>query len=137
MIQTQVKSGINEPGYSVLITKTWSVIDTASGDAKALAAVKSAFNGHHLALKFWKCDRLSGYEELHQCRATALSGIFAKYPDIASQAQAAIKTKDLSTLSTRLDKDELLKKIWEKTSADTELARRAISPDTSQKTSQL
>ncbi len=35
-----------------------------------------------------------------------------------------------STLSTALDKEEILKRIWEKTSADTEVARQAISLNT-------
>lgn len=127
MIQVKIKSGISDAGYSVLITKTWPVVQKARGDAKAVAAVKSAFTGHRLALKFWQCDRLEGYDKLHQCRGKALSGIFAKYPDIEAQAKAVAKSKDLFTVSTGLDKEDLLDKIWEKTSADTEAANKAIS----------
>ena len=127
MIQIKIKSGINDAGYSVLMTKTWPVVQKASGDAKAVAAVKSAFTGHELALKFWQCDRVEGYDKLHQCRSQVLSKIFAKYPDIKIEAKAAVKGKDLFTISTRLDKDEILQKIWEKTGADTEAANQAIS----------
>lgn len=127
MIQTKIKSGINDEGYSVLITKTWPVVQNASGGAKAVAAVKSAFQGHQLALKFWECDRVEGYDKLQQCQGKALSEIFAKYPDIEAQAKAVAKSKDPSTISTRLDKDDILQKIWEKTGADTEAANRAIS----------
>jgi hypothetical protein len=135
MIQTKIKSGINEAGYSVVIAKTLPLVQHASGDAKAVAAVKSAFQGHQLALKFWQCDRVSGYQELHQCRGNVLAAIFAKYPDIQVQVKAAVKSKDFSTISTKLDKDEILKKIWNKTSADLEVARQAIAVDTSQKSS--
>lgn len=133
MIQTKVKSGINEAGYSVVIAKTLPLVQNAKGDAKAVAAVKSAFQGHQLALKFWQCDRVSGYQELHQCRGKALSSIFATYPDIKAQAKVAVKSQDFSAISTKLDKDDILKKIWNKTSADLEVARQAIAVDTSQK----
>ena len=127
MIQTKIKSGINDAGYSVLITKTWPVVQKASGDAKAVAAVKSAFSGHQLALKFWQCDRIEGYDKLHQCRGKVLSGIFAKYPDIEVQAKAVAKNTNPSTISTLLDKDDVLHTIWEKTRADTKAANKAIS----------
>jgi hypothetical protein len=116
-----------------LILDAAPVIQKTRGQAQAVAAVKSAFEGHQLALKFWQCDRLDGYDEMHQCRGKVLSGIFAKYPDIEAQAKAAVKSTDLSTISVGLDKDEVLKKIWEKTSADTEAARQAIPPETTQK----
>jgi hypothetical protein len=116
--------------YSALIANTVPVVQRAKGEAKAVAAVKSALEGHQLALKFWECDRIEGYEELHQCQGKALSGIFAKYPDIKTQVKVAVKDNDLSTLSTALDKEEILKRIWEKTSADTEVARQAISLNT-------
>lgn len=136
MIQTKIKDGISYKGYSDIIVKTVPVVQKTKGEAKAVAAVKSAFEGHQLALRFWECDRLEGYEELHQCRGKALSGIFAKYSDIEAQAKAVVKGKDLSTISAGLDKEELLKKIWERTSAETKVARQAISQDTTQKQDQ-
>lgn len=133
MLQIKIKDGINYKGYSDLIGNTVPVIQKAKGEAKAVAAVKSAFEGHQLALKFWQCDRLDGYTELHQCRGKALSGIFTKYPDIKAQAKAAVKGEDFSTISAGLDKEKILQAIWKKTSADTEAARQAISLDTTQK----
>lgn len=127
MLQVKVKDGINYKGYAELIDKTVPVIQNVKGEAKAVAAVKSAFAGHQLALKFWQCDRLEGYTELHQCQDKALPGIFTKYPDIAAQAKAVTKSTNISTISTELDKEDLLKKIWEKTKFDMENARQAIS----------
>lgn len=136
-LQTQLKSGINTKAYSDIITDIEPLVKRAEGEPKTVAAVKSAFAGHQLALKFWECDRVTGYEELHQCRGNVLSGIFAKYPDIKAQAKAAVNSEDLSTISTKLDKDAILEKIWEKTSADTEVASQAISRDTSPKSTTL
>lgn len=136
MVQTKIKDGINYKGYSDLIAETVPVVQKTKGEAKAVAAVKSAFEGHQLALRFWQCDRLEGYEELHQCRGKALSGIFAKYSDIEAQAKAVVKGKDLSTISAGLDKEELLERIWEKTNADTKAARQAISQETTQQQDQ-
>jgi hypothetical protein len=131
MVQTKIKDGINYKGYSDIIAETVPVVQKTKGEAKAVAAVKSAFEGHQLALRLWQCDRLEGYEELHQCRGKALSGIFAKYSDIEAQAKAVVKGKDLSTISAGLDKEELLQRIWEKTNADTKAARQAISEQSS------
>lgn len=127
MLQVKVKDGISYKGYAEIIDKTVPVIQDVKGEAKAVAAVKSAFAGHQLALKFWECDRLDGYTELHQCQGKALSGIFTKYPDIAAQAKAVIKSPDLSTISTELEKEDLLNKIWEKTKTDLDKARQGIS----------
>lgn len=133
VLEAKVKGGVDDKAYSVIIADTEPLVQRASGEAKTVAAVKSAFAGHQLALKFWQCDRVTGYEELHQCRGNALSGIFAKYPDIKAQAKAAVNSEDLSIISTKLDKDAILEKIWTKTSVDTETARQAISKDTSPK----
>ncbi len=136
VLEAKVKTGIDDRAYSVIIGNTLPLVQKASGDPKAVTAVKSAFVGHQLALKFWQCDRVNGYEELLQCRGKALSDIFAKYPDLKAQAKTAVKSTDLSTISTRLDKDAILQKIWAKTSVDTEAARQAISRDTSPKKAQ-
>ncbi len=132
VLETKVKSGIDDKAYAIIITNTLPIVQNAKGEAKAVAAVKSAFEGHQLALKLWQCDRVAGYEELHQCQDKVFAEIFTKYPDIKAQAKAAVKG-DFSTVSAKLDKQAVLKAIWEKTSADTEVARRAISLETAQK----
>jgi hypothetical protein len=132
ILEAKVKAGIDDRAYSVIVADTLPLVQKATGDPKAVARIKSAFEGHQLALKFWQCDRLNGYEELHQCRGKILSGIFAKYPDIAAQAKKGVGSQDLSTISNRLDKEALLKRIWQKTSVDTVAAGQAISLDTSQ-----
>jgi hypothetical protein len=132
-LQRQLKDGITSKAYSDIMNEIEPLVQRAGGEPKSVAAMKSAFAGHQLALKFWECDRVVGYEELHQCRGKVLSGIFAKYPDIKVEAKAAVKSSDLSTISTKLDKDAILEKVWEKTSADIQVARQAISSDTSPK----
>lgn len=133
MIQIKVKSGIDDRAYSLLVANTLPLVETANGDSQAVTAVKSAMTGHQLALKFWQCDRVEGYDELHQCRDKVLSKILGKYPDLASQVKTAINAKDRSNLSAGLDQKEILERIWEKTSADTEMASRAISVNLSQR----
>jgi hypothetical protein len=129
VLETKVQSGIDDRAYAVIITNTLPIVQKAKGEAKAVAAVKSAFEGHQLALKLWQCDRVAGYDKLHQCQDKVLAEIFTKYPDIKAQAKAAVRG-DFSTVSAKLDKQAVLKAIWKKTSADTEVARRAISPET-------
>jgi hypothetical protein len=133
MIQIKVKSGIDDRAYSLIVANTLPLVENANGQAQAVAAAKSAMAGHQLALKFWQCDRVEGYDELHQCRDNVLSKILAKYPDLKSQVKAAIKGKERSSLSTDLDEQGILERIWEKTSADTEIASRAISINLSQR----
>jgi hypothetical protein len=135
MIQSKVKSNLDYAGYAVILHKTQPIIQQAHGDAQAVTAVKSAFQGHQLALKFWKCDRLEGYEKLHRCRGQALAEIFAKYPDIETQVKAMANSPDLATLSVRLNKDELLTRIWKKTSIDTNVASQLLSFNLSPKPS--
>ncbi len=133
VLEDKVKGGIDDRGYSVIIDKTSPLVRNARGDAKAVAAVKSAFEGHQLALRFWQCDRIEGYDALHQCRDKALSAIFAKYPDIEAGVKAAFKGKDVSRISAGLSKEGILQEIWKSTSADTKAASQAISQDTVQK----
>lgn len=133
VLKDKVDGGIDDRGYSVIITKTSPLVQKASGEAKAVAAVKSAFEGHQLALKFWQCDRLEGYEKLRQCQGNALAGIFTKYPDIKAQVKSAAKGEEVSTISGGLDKEGILQAVWKKTSADTEAASQAIAPDPAQK----
>ena len=133
VLEEKVKGGVDDKAYSIIITNALPLVQNARGDAKAVAAMKSAFQGHQLALQFWQCDRVEGYEQLRQCRSQALLAIFAKYPDIKAQAEAAVKNQDLPTISVKLDRDEILKKIWEKAWADTVVARQVISPKPTQK----
>jgi hypothetical protein len=123
VLKAKIESGIDDRAYSVIITNTLPIVQKAKGEAKAVAAAKSALQGHQLALKLWQCDRIYGYEELHQCQDKALAEIFAKYPDIKAQAKVAVKGEAVATASTGLDKEAILKAIWKKTSADTEMAR--------------
>ncbi|HAA27647.1 MAG TPA: hypothetical protein DCE56_08210 [Cyanobacteria bacterium UBA8553] len=136
-LQGKLKDGITTKAYSDIMNEIKLLVQRVGGEPKAVAAVKSAFAGHQLALQFWQCDRSVGYEELHQCRGKVLSGIFAKYPDMKAQAKAAVKSTNLSTISTQLDKDEVLQQIWERTSVDIQVARQAISTDTSPKNPNL
>lgn len=137
MLQTKVGSGITPKAYSELITQTVPVIQQVSGEAEATSAVKSAFTGHQLALEYWQCSRLEGYEKLRQCRNKTLSAIFAKYPDIEDQAKLAVNSQDISTISNELDEEKILQAIWEKTSADTEVAGQSVSLNSSQQESPL
>lgn len=130
VLEDKIKSGIDVAGYGVIITKTSPLVQNAAGDAKAVAAVKSAFKGHQLAAKFWECDRIKGYDALHQCRGKALSDIFSKYPDIATQAKAAVKSNDLATISAGLSKEAILQAIWRKTSTEAQAAHQAIFTET-------
>jgi hypothetical protein len=137
MLQIKLKSGINPSTYAHLIRNTLPIVERASGEAKAVAAMKSAMAGHQLALKFWQCDRLEGYYKLHQCRGKALSGIFAKYPDIKAQAKVDIKTTQPTTISTQVNQEGLLQRIWEKTNVDTEVAKQVLSPTPTPQAQQL
>lgn len=126
VLEAKTKSGLDDKAYSASVSKTLPLVQQTSGNAEAVAAVKSAFKGHQLALEFWQCDRFKDYKQLHQCRGKALSGIFAKYPQIEAHAKAVIDAKDLSTLSVAVEKEEILVAIWERTSADTKAALQAI-----------
>lgn len=133
VLDTKVKSGIDDRAYAVIITNTLPIVQKATGEPKAVAAVRSAFTGHQLALKLWQCDRVAGYEQLLQCQDKVLAEIFTKYPDIKKQAKAAVRGGDFSTISAKLDKEAMLKEIWKKTSAETEVARQASSLNAAQK----
>ncbi|HBB30618.1 MAG TPA: hypothetical protein DC064_01880 [Cyanobacteria bacterium UBA9273] len=128
VIKIKIDSGINPKEYREDVTDLVPIVKNAYGDAKVLAAVKSALEGHKLAVGFLECDRINGYDELYQCRDKVLQGVFAKYPDIAAQAQAAVAGENLSNISAGLDKDALLQAIWEKTGTDTEAALQASKP---------
>jgi hypothetical protein len=128
-----IKIKLDEPGRLVLkeygenITDVTNIVNKAYGDPEALSAVKSALKGHQLAVQFWQCDRLEGYDDLHQCRDKALKPVFAKYPDIEAQAKAAVAGEKSTFISAGLDKDALLQAIWAHTGADTDVAVQATA----------
>lgn len=134
-LEDKIKGGIDAAGYAVIMTKTSPLVQNAFGDDQAVSALHSAFKGHQLALQFWKCDRVNGFDALHQCRGEALSQVFSKYPDIATQAKAVVNSNNLATISAGLNKEEVLQAIWRRTSADIKEARQAISIDMNQQES--
>lgn len=127
-IKVKDSAGVSKKEYGEDLADLVNITQKAYGNPKALAAVKSAVEGHQLALKFWECDRAVGYEELHQCQDEVLKGVFAKYPDIEAQAKAAVAGENLPYISAGLDKDAMLQAIWDKTAQDTEAALQVINP---------
>jgi hypothetical protein len=128
-MQIKITRGISLKEYREDLTDLVNVAEKAYGDRKALAAMKSAIEGHKLALQFWQCDRLTGYEKLHQCQDKALKGVFSKYPDLKAQALAAVEGEKQSYISAGLDKDAVLQAIWQKTAQDTQRALQVVSPN--------
>ena len=128
VIKIKIDTGINPKEYSEDIIDLAHILKNAHGDDKVLLPVKSALEGHQLAIKFWQCDRVAGYDELYQCRDKILEAVFKKYPDIAAEAKAAVQGENLSYISAGLDKDAVLQAIWQKTGTDTEAALQASYP---------
>ncbi len=127
-IKVKDSGGVSKKEYGEDLADLVNITQKAYGNPKALAAVKSAVEGHQLAFKFWECDRAVGYEELHQCQDEVLKGVFAKYPDIEVQAKAAVAGENLPYISAGLDKDGMLQAIWDKTAQDTDAALQVINP---------
>ena len=127
-IKSEGEYGIKLQEYEDKLKEIVPVARIAQGDEKALAAMKSAVEGHSLALEFWKCDRLSGYDQLHQCRDKALERIFNKYPDIKEEALAIAQEENKSFISAGLDQESLLEAIWSKANEDTSIAHQIIYP---------
>ncbi len=126
-IKSEGEYGIKLREYEDKLKEIVPVAKIAQGDAEALAAMKSALEGHKLALEFWKCDRLNGYDQLHECRDKELQGIFNKYPEIKEQA-LALAEENSSYISARLDQESLLEAIWSQANADTATAHQIIYP---------
>jgi hypothetical protein len=126
-IKIEERGGISKKEYGENLTDLVHIVENAYGNPKALAATKSAVEGHKLALKFWQCDQAVGYDEVHECQDKVLKSIFTKYPDIKAEAMEAVEGENLPFLSAGLDKDSLLQAIWRKTSTDTEGALQAIA----------
>lgn len=127
-IKIESKEGINPKEYGEDLEDLVNIVDKAYGDPKALAAVKSAVEGHKLAYQFGRCNANEGYEELYQCRDKVLQNVFLKYPDLAAQAQSAVDSKNLAYISAGLEEESVLQAIWQKTGKDTETALEVASP---------
>ncbi len=130
-IKVEDETGINPKEYREDLDDLVNIVKNAYGNPEALAAVKSSVEGHKLAKAFWHCDRLEGYNELHQCRDKVLKSVFAKYPDIEAQAKSAVEGENLAFISAGLDKDAVLQAIWEKTGKDTTAALQSVNPTAS------
>ncbi|MFB8788536.1 MAG: hypothetical protein U7123_06725 [Potamolinea sp.] len=114
--------------YGENVVDVEQMIENAYGNPKAVAAVKSAIVGHKLAAKFWKCEKLTGYDAQSQCRDDVLKDIFRTYPDIETQAKAAVKGENLDYMSLGIDRNALLEAIWAKTGAQTDTAVKLVNP---------
>ncbi|MEQ8973342.1 MAG: hypothetical protein RIE73_23425 [Coleofasciculus sp. C1-SOL-03] len=128
VIKIKIEGDIHPKEYSEDIRDLTPIVENAYGDAEILATVKSALAGHQLAVQFWECDRVSGYDELFQCRDQVLQAVFQKYPDIAAQAQAIIASENTAYISAELDENSVLEAIWQKTGTDTEMALQMSNP---------
>ncbi|NES17758.1 MAG: hypothetical protein F6K41_02155 [Symploca sp. SIO3E6] len=127
-IKSEGEYGIKLREYEDKLKEILPVAKVAQGDEEALAAMKSAVEGHRLALEFWQCDHLTGYDNLHQCRDKALQGIFNKYPEIKEQALAIAQAESSSFISAGLDQQSLLEAIWSQANGDTAIAHQIIYP---------
>jgi hypothetical protein len=127
-IKVEGEGGINQKEYGENLDNLENIVKNAYGDSKTLAAVRSAVEGHKLARGFWQCNRIEGYDELHDCRDRVLKDVFRRYPDIEAQAKAAVAEQNLPFISAGLDEQAVLHAIWEKTGKNTETALRASQP---------
>lgn len=128
-IKVESKEGINQKEYGEDLEDLVNIVDKASGDTKALVAVKSAVEGHKLAYQFARCNVIDGYDELYQCRDKVLKDVFLKYPDLARQAKSAVEGKEISYVSVGLEEESVLQAIWQKTGQDTETALQIVNPE--------
>ncbi|WP_254015005.1 hypothetical protein [Limnofasciculus baicalensis] len=128
VMKIKIETGINPKEYGEDLADLVPMVENSTGDAKVLASVKSAVAGHQLAVQFFQCDRVNGYDAMYQCRDNVLKAVFSKYPDIATKAKAATEGENLSHISAGLDKDAVLQAIWEKTGIDTEAALQVSNP---------
>lgn len=128
-IKVESKEGINRKEYGEDLEDLGNIVDKAYGNPKALAAVKSAVEGHKLAHQFWRCGFVEGYEDSYQCRDKVLQNVFVKYPDIAAQAHSTVEGQNLSYISAGLEEESVLQAIWQKTGKDTEIAIQVVNPE--------
>lgn len=128
VLKIKVAGGVSQKEYGEDLTDLENIVKNAYGDPTSVSAAKSALEGHKLALQFWRCDRETGYETLHQCQDTVLKKVFKKYPDIEAEAKAALGGEDVPYISAGLDKDAVLQAIWLKTGEETDVALQAVNP---------
>lgn len=121
---------VNQREYEEDLADLVLTVENAYGNSDVLAAVKSATQGHQLALQFWQCDRVNGYDALYQCRDKVLAEIFAKYPELEAEARLAVEGENLPYLSAGLDEAAILQTIWHYTAEDTDAIVQAIEPST-------
>jgi hypothetical protein len=127
-IKTANISRLDMKEYGENVVDVEQMIENAYGNPQALAAAKSAIVGHKLAAKFWKCEKLTGFDAQAQCRDDALQEIFRVYPDIEKQAKAAVKGENLAYMSLGIDRNALLEAVWAKTGTETDKAVKLINP---------
>lgn len=128
-VKIERDGGVHPKEYSEDIEDLDSILDNAYGDPQTLKVVKSAAEGHKFALQFLQCDRLNGFNEMHQCRDQVLNKVFAKYPDLAAEAKAAVEGENFPYISAGLDKDAVLQAIWQKIGEETNTAVLAVNPE--------
>jgi hypothetical protein len=127
-IKTANISRLDMKEYGENVVDVDQMLENAYGNSEAVAAAKSAIVGHKLAAKFWKCEKLTGFDAQGQCRDDALQEIFRVYPDIERQVKAAIKGENLAYMSVGIDRNALLEAVWAKTGAETDKAVKIINP---------
>lgn len=127
-IKTANISRLDMKEYGENVDDVEQIIENAYGNPQAIAAVKSAIVGHKLAAKFWKCEKLTGYDAQFQCRDDVLKDVFRTYPDIEKQVKAAIKGENLDYMSVGIDRNALLQTIWAKTGTETDTAVKLVNP---------
>lgn len=127
-VKIEEEGGINPKEYEEDLADLVLTVENAYGNPEVLEAVKLATQGHQLALQFWQCDRVNGYDALYQCRDKALAGIFAKYPELEAEAHLAVEGENLPYLSAGLDEEAILQTIWYYTAEDTGAIVQVIEP---------
>lgn len=128
-IKVESKEGINRKEYGEDLEDLGNIVNKAEGNPQILAAVKSAYEGHQLAYQFWQCNKIEGYEQLHECQDKILQRVFVKYPDIAAQAKSIVGSENITFISAGLDEEAVLQAIWQKTGEDTAAALKVINPE--------
>ena len=128
-VKIERDGGIHPKEYGEDLADLVNIVDKAYGDSKTLEAVKSVVEGHELALQFMRCDRVDGFDEMHQCRDKVLKKLFVKYPDFAAAAKAAVEGEELPYISAGLDKEAVLQAIWQETGKDTEAITLSVNPE--------
>jgi len=135
-VKIQRDNGINPKEYDEDLIDLGNMVNNAYGDSKTLTAVKSVVEGHALALQFLQCDRVEGYDDMHQCRDQVLKKLFVKYPELAAAVKEAVKGEQLPYISAGLDKDAVLQAIWQETGKDTDAILLAFKLEPNPKESQ-